>query len=321
MNHSQLSVIVPTYARPELLRRTLEGFCNQRDSNSLAEVIVVSDGFDDRAASITRSFSNRLPIQFLDQPKRGVSSARNRGIASASSPIVLLIDDDVVPGPDLIGEHARFHEERGAENSALLGYVTWHPDLHCSQFMSWYGEYGALFGYSLLKDNQEVDPRFFYSCNISLKRNFLMARGMFDETLTVLEDYELGYRLNRQGLQLFFRKSALAYHYQVFTFRQACDRLERYSSGLNAFLATAAGRALAKRRRSLPFRSAEIGVRMCAPLLSPLTSLINSNTKLPNSIYRLFYWYYGAYRSFWSRADRHLLLRQDIPQSIEVSVK
>jgi glycosyltransferase involved in cell wall biosynthesis len=321
MNQNQLSAIVPTFARPDLLRRTLEGFCNQRDSNNLAEVIVVSDGFDDRTASIARSFSDRLPIHFLDQPKRGVSSARNRGIASASSPIVLLIDDDVVPGPDLIGEHARFHEERREERSALLGYVTWHPDLHCSHFMRWYGEYGALFGYSFLKENHKVDPRFFYSCNISLKRNFLMARGMFDETLTVLEDNELGFRLARQGLQLFFRKSALAYHYQVVTFRQACDRLERYSSGLNAFLATAAGRALAKRRRSLPFRFTEIAVKICAPLLRPLTALIDSNTKLPNSIYRLFYWYYGAYQSFWSRADRHLLLGQDITQSVEVSVK
>lgn len=307
MSKNQLSAIVPTYARPELLRRTLEGFCNQRDLNSLAEIIVVSDGFDDRAASIARSFSDRLPINFLDQPKRGVSAARNRGINSASSPIVLLIDDDVVPGPDLIGEHLRFHNDKKEESSALLGYVTWHPDLHCSHFMRWYGEYGALFGYSLLNDNQEVDPRFFYSCNISLKRNFLMAHGVFNEKLTILEDNELGFRLARQGLKLFFRRSALAYHYQTFTFKQACDRLERYSSGLDAFLATDAGRALAMRRRSLPFRSTEMVVRTFAPLIRPLSSIIDSNKKLPNSIYRLFYWYYGAYRSFWSRADRRLL--------------
>ncbi len=235
MSEVKLSVIVPTCARSEILRLTLEGLCCQRDSSNLAEVIVVSDGFDERTASIARSFSDRLPIHFLDQPKRGVSSARNRGIASASSPIVLLIDDDVVPGPDLIGEHARFHEERGEESSALLGYVTWHPDLHCSHFMRWYGEYGALFGYSLLKENEKVNPRFFYSCNISLKRNFLMGRGMFDETLTVLEDNELGFRLARQGLQLFFRRRALAYHYQTFTFRQSCDRLERYQLWIECF--------------------------------------------------------------------------------------
>lgn len=321
MNQDHLSVILPTFARPKLLRRTLEGLCDQRDSESLAEVIVVSDGFDDKAELVTRDFSNRLPIHFLDQPKRNVSSARNRGIAFASSPILLLLDDDIVPSPDLISEHTRFHKERSQENAALLGYVTWHPDLHASHFMRWYGEYGALFGYSLLKDNQEVDPRFFYSCNISLKREFLTTHGGFNESLTVLEDNELGFRLAQQRMQLFFRKSAMGYHYQTFTFKQACERLERYSSGLNAFLATAAGQALAKKRRTFPFQSLEIAVRIGAPLLSPLISLIDSNTKLPNSIYRLFYWYYGAYWSFWARADKYLLLGKDIPQSIEGSVK
>jgi glycosyltransferase involved in cell wall biosynthesis len=321
MSQGQLSVILPTFARPEILRLTLEGLCSQRDSRSLAEVVVVSDGFDDSAASVARAFSNRLPIHFLDQPKRGVSSARNLGIAFASSPILLLLDDDVVPGPDLIGEHARFHVERRQENSALLGYVTWHPDLHASHFMRWYGEYGALFGYSLLEDNQEADPRFFYSCNISLKRKFLMDHGGFNETLTVLEDNELGFRLAQQRMQLFFRKSALAYHYQTFTFKQACERLERYSSGLNAFLATAAGRAVARRRRSLIFRSAEIAVRIAAPLLSPLVSIIDTDAKLPNPVYRLFYWYYGGYRSYWSRADRSLLLGRDIVQPSEISAK
>jgi glycosyltransferase involved in cell wall biosynthesis len=321
MSEVKLSVIVPTYARAEILRLTLEGLCHQRDSRNLAEVIVVSDGFEDRTASVAQSFSNRLPIHFLDQPKRGVSSARNRGIAFASSPILLLLDDDVVPGPNLIGEHAKFHQERSQENAALLGYVTWHPDLRANHFMRWYGEYGALFGYSLLKDNQEVDPRFFYSCNISLKRKFLRTHGGFDETLTVLEDNELGFRLAQQQMQLFFRKSALGYHYQTFTFQQACERLERYSSGLDTFLATAAGRALARRRRGLLFRSVELAIRIGVPLLSPLTSLIDSNTKLPNSVYRLFYWYYGAYRSFWSRADRHLLLEQDIPHFFDGSLK
>jgi len=311
MRQDQLSVVLPTFARPELLRRTLEGLCNQRNLDGLAEVIVVSDGVDPKAASIAQSFSDRLPIHFLDQPKQSVSSARNRGIIFASAPILLFLDDDVVPSPDLIGEHVRYHREKPQENSALLGYVTWHPDLHASPFMRWYGEYGALFGYSLLKDDQEVDPLFFYTCNISLKRKFLLANGVFDEALTVLEDNELGFRLAQQGLQLFFRRPALAYHYQTFTFRQACDRLGRYSSGLNAFLLTEAGQALAKKRRSLSFRSMEIAVRIGAPLLSPLASVIDSDMKLPNSIYRLFYWYYGTYGSFWSRADRHLLLGQD----------
>jgi glycosyltransferase involved in cell wall biosynthesis len=311
MRKNQLAVIVPTFARPELLGMTLEGLCNQRDSSSLAEVIVVSDGPDEKAASVTQTFANRLPIHFLDQSKRGVSSARNLGAVFARSPILLFLDDDVVPTPDLVGEHARFHEEKDQESVALLGYVTWHPALHVSPFMRWYGEYGALFGYSLLKERREIDPRFFYSCNISVKRKFFLAHGGFNETLTVLEDNELGFRLAQGGMQLFFRKAALGYHFQTFTFRQACERLGRYSSGLNAFLTTAAGRALVRRRRGIAFRSAETAVRFIGPLLRPFVFIIDKNTKLPNSVYRLFYWYYAAYLSFWQKADRLLLLPEN----------
>lgn len=311
MNQLQLSVIVPTFARPEILRLTLEGLCNQRDFNSLAEVVVVSDGADERTASIVRSFSSRLPIHYLEQAKRNVSSARNLGVSSSRSPVLLFLDDDVVPGPDLIGEHAKFHNERTQNNLVLLGYVTWHRDLPTNPFMRWYGEYGALFGYSLLGDNQQVSARYFYSCNISLKRKFLTSHGGFNEALTVLEDNELGFRLARGGMRLFFMKSAIGYHYQTFTFRQTCERLERYSSGLNAFLSTPAGKSMARKRRGVAFRALESVVKILAPMLSPLLSIVDTNIRLPNSIYRLFYWYYGSHKSFWSKADRDLLLSRD----------
>jgi GT2 family glycosyltransferase len=220
---------------------------------------------------------------------------------------VLLLDDDVIPSPQLIQEHVGFHKDLPALEAALLGYVTWHPDLQITPFMRWYGEYGALFGYSLLTDGRVVSPRYLYSCNVSFKTDFLRSHGGFDESLTVLEDNELGYRLAQQGMQLFFQKAALGYHYQTFTFGESCNRLERYSSGLNAFLGTAAGKALAKRRASLLFRATERVVRIVAPLFGGLVPVVDSNVRMPGFMYRLLYWYYGAYRSFWLRADTHLL--------------
>ncbi len=311
MNQLQLSVIVPTFTRPEILRLTLEALCNQSDLETLAEVVVVNDGPDEKTASIVRSFSSRLPIHYLEQPKRSVSSARNLGISFSRSPVLLFLDDDVVPGPDLIGEHAKFHNERTQDDVVLLGYVTWHRDLPATPFMRWYGEYGALFGFSLLDDNQEVSARYFYSCNVSLKRNLLISHGGFNENLTVLEDNELGFRLARGGMRLFFMKSAIGYHYQTFTFRQSCERLERYSAGLNAFLSTPAGKSMARKRRGIAFRALESVVKILAPVLSPLLSIVDTNVRLPNSIYRLFYWYYGSHKSFWSKADRDLLFSQD----------
>ncbi len=305
-----LSVIIPTRNRSDLLRKTLDGLCKQTAQKLLLEVIIVSDGSTDSTSETIDQFVTRLPIKYFEQPQRGVSSARNLGLRYASSALVLLLDDDIVPTPQLIGEHIRFHDELPTLEAVLLGYVTWHPNLFITPFMQWYGEYGALFGYSLLENNEQVDPRFFYSCNISFKREFIISHGKFNEALTVLEDNELGYRLAQKGMLLFFRRAALGYHYQTFTFKQSCQRLQRYSSGLNDSLKTDAGKAMAKKRTSLLFRAAERVVRIVAPLLSPLMSLVKTDKRMPNFLYRLFYWYYGGYLSFWSKADRDLLRRK-----------
>ena len=302
-----VSVVIPTHNRSELLWMTLDALRDQTARQLLLEVIVVSDGSIDATGETVRHFSDLLPIKFLEQPQRGVSSARNRGLTEAISPLVLLLDDDIIPSPQLIEAHIRFHQEMPALEAALLGYVTWYPDLAVTPYMRWFGEYGALFGYSLLADGQEISPRYLYSCNVSFKTVFLREHGGFNEALTVLEDHELGYRLAQHGMRLTFQKRALGYHYQTFTFEESCKRLERYSGGLNAFLATDAGRALAKRRRSLSFRLTERAVRIAAPLLSPLMRIIDADMRMPNAIYRLFYWYYAAYLSFWSRADKWLL--------------
>jgi len=296
-----LTVIIPTHNRSELLKRTLQGFCEQDECDFVWQLIVVSDGPSDPTQSVVREFEKCLPLKYLSQPKLGVSSARNLGLRATASPIVIFVDDDVIPSPSLVWEHARFHKERPELESALLGYVTWWPEVRITPFMRWYGEFGGLFGFSLLNDDQLGDPRYLYTCNISFKTEFLRSCGGFNESLTVMEDHELGHRLTRHGLRMYFRRSAIGYHNQSFTFDQACRRLERYSDGLEEFCSTDAGLAMLERRARLHYRLADAIAKVAVPMLSPVRPLLDSNIQLPNAIYRLFYMYYGSYRAFWSR--------------------
>ncbi|MEO6911247.1 MAG: glycosyltransferase family 2 protein [Edaphobacter sp.] len=295
----KITVIIPTYNRSGLLKETLDALCAQSKAQDIHEVIVVNDGSTDSTDEVVNGFFSRLPIRYFYQERSGVSQARNRGLRETSAPVVLLLDDDIIPSQQLIAEHSIFHESNPDLEAVLLGYVTWYTKIHATPFMCWYGEYGALFGYSKLKDKQEAPARFLYTCNVSFKTDFLLAHGGFNETLTVLEDHELGYRLTKDGMRMTFLKAALGYHNQTFTFDQACQRLERYSAGLNAFVQTEAGIKMAQRRIALLFRLAELTARVLVPILSPFRFLIDTEIKLPNSIYRLFYMYYGTYRSFW----------------------
>jgi glycosyltransferase involved in cell wall biosynthesis len=299
----KISVIIPTHNRATLLAETLDALCRQTVAQNSYEVIVVSDGSTDSTDQVVEESSARLPIKYIKQSRSGVSTARNQGIRAASSPLILLLDDDVVPSPQLVDEHIRFHTRMPGSEAALLGYVTWHPRVRATPFMRWYGEYGALFGYSMLRNNREAPAKFLYTCNVSFKTEFLSARGGFNETLTVFEDHELGYRLTKAGMKLIFCKFALGYHNQAFTFAQACLRLQRYSTGLNAFAKTEAGENMIQQRSKPLFRVGERVIKILAPALSPLLFVLDTDIKLPNSIYRLFYAYYGTYRSFWSHSS------------------
>jgi glycosyltransferase involved in cell wall biosynthesis len=294
----KLTVIIPTYNRHEILRKTLEGLCQQTRPDLLREVIVVSDGSTDLTAEAVASFFGRLPMTFLQCKRGGVSAARNAGLKKAQTPLVLFLDDDVVPSAEIVYEHVLFHNENKDNDYVLLGYVTWHPEMKTTPFMRWYGEYGALFGYSHLKEAQPVHFKYLYTCNVSFKTAFLFAHGGFNETLTVLEDHELSYRLTQDGMKMFFRRAALGYHYQSFTFEEACQRLKRYESGLNAFLSTEAGRQMAKKKGRIWLRFATAGARMVLPVLERFRFVIDRSVNLPNPVYRLYYWSYAT-SAFW----------------------
>src|SRR5208337_334746 len=113
----------------------------------------------------------------------------------------------------------------------------------------------------------------------------------FNENLTVYEDHELGFRLAKRGMRMFFRRRALGYHNQSFTFQQACDRMQRYSKGLNAFLSTEAGREMTRNEAKWKGRIKRFAQHGIFRPVNPLRILMDSNLPLPHSFYRAFYWY------------------------------
>jgi glycosyltransferase involved in cell wall biosynthesis len=95
---TDVSVVVPTRNRAELLPLTLRSALLQRDVE--LEVIVVDDGSDDDTANVVASIDDpRVRLVRHDHP-RGVSAARNSGIAAARGRWLALLDDDDVWAPD-----------------------------------------------------------------------------------------------------------------------------------------------------------------------------------------------------------------------------
>lgn len=87
-----VSVVIPTFRRPDLLPRALASVLAQTVSD--LEVLVVDDGQCDATAEVVQSFGDRR-LRYLRQPVTGgPARGRNRGMREAGGTFVALLDDD-----------------------------------------------------------------------------------------------------------------------------------------------------------------------------------------------------------------------------------
>jgi glucosyl-dolichyl phosphate glucuronosyltransferase len=92
-----ISVVVSTYNRCDLLPRALESILVQDDCDASYEVIVVDNNSEDETGAVMQKMVARSGrnLRYLLEPRQGVSYARNTGIAHARGPIIAFFDDDV----------------------------------------------------------------------------------------------------------------------------------------------------------------------------------------------------------------------------------
>ena len=91
----------------------------------------------------------------------------------------------------------------------------WHPNVPRDRLHRWLDWSGALFEYRMLEEQQERDALWsrFYSCNVSLKREFFVASGGFDPDFVFdYEDLDLGWRLGQRGMRLLYARQAVVEH-------------------------------------------------------------------------------------------------------------
>jgi GT2 family glycosyltransferase len=294
-----LSVIIPTYNRRDLVAKALSGYLAQSSPQLVDELLIVDDGSTDDTESMVREFSKRSPIavRYLRQANQGPAAARNLGIREARSSIILFTDSDIVPERDLVSQHLQWHRNNPQTSAAVLGYVTWPPEIKATPFMRWYGEEGALFAYRQLRGKREIDFHFFYTCNLSLKTDFLRSSRGFDEDFKSAswEDTELAYRLRKAGLRLLYNPQAVAFHHQFFTFDEACRKALGNSAARETFLKKEAGQHYLAQRKErmngIRARIAKLAATAVGTVMSSSSRLLDSSIPLPSPIYRALYWH------------------------------
>lgn len=220
MTAPHVSIVVPTRDRRESLGRLLRTLSVQSPVDGGFEVIIVADGCRDSTARHVRTLSLPFDVHVLELPPSGPSASRNCGAALATGEILIFLDDDVEPEPQLVRAHAEFQASHA--RAVGLGYL---PPVVV----------GGLFGATLrvwwegmFDGPRRAWHRYTYrdllTGNFSIARADFEALGGFDPALRCHEDWDFGYRAIRQLLELRFLPRAVAAHHDATDVERALRR-------------------------------------------------------------------------------------------------
>jgi succinoglycan biosynthesis protein ExoM len=96
-----VSVVIPTFRRPELLRAAVGSVLEQRGLTVGVEIVVVDN---DPAKSAERTVADlagspAMALRYLCEPRPGISHARNAGVTASCGSYIAFLDDDEAASP------------------------------------------------------------------------------------------------------------------------------------------------------------------------------------------------------------------------------
>jgi len=197
----RVSVVVCSFNGSRTIRECLDGLKKVRYPNF--ETIVVDDGSTDGTGNIAREYNVRL----IRTQNRGLSAARNTGLAAATGEIVAYLDDDASPDPNWLSYLVDTFQKL---NCAGVG----GPNIPFPDD----GDVAACVAHTpgrpthvLLSDREaEHIP----GCNMAFRKDYLEALGGFDTQFRVAgDDVDICWRLRNSGGKLGFSPAAMVWHH------------------------------------------------------------------------------------------------------------
>lgn len=178
-----VSVIIPTRNRPELLRNALVSVLHQTEQDFV--VLVVDDDAEQGSAEAVVQGLGDPRIHYVRQPEhRGVTAARNVGVAWASAPYIAFLDDDDEWLPEKLSVQLRALETSAPDVAGVY-----------SARLTVYRETGQVSTHRFPEPFSPWRGNVITTSSLLIRRNCFDSVGRFDEQLTAGEDWDMWVRI------------------------------------------------------------------------------------------------------------------------------
>ncbi len=246
-----VSTIIPTCNRPAFLREALASVLAQTYQDN--EILVVDDGSTNAARDATRQIVEEYararsgPIRYLFQPQRGVSAARNRGVAASQGELLAFLDSDDIWQPEKLAHQVAFFAAQPTAQICQTQEIWLRHGVRVNPHKKHRKPHGDIFIPSLAACL--VSPS-----AVMLRRALFERMDGFDEQLPACEDYDLWLRISvREPVHLIDTPLVLKRGGHA-------DQLSRQFWGMDRFRLVALRKLLDSDRLSLQQRQATLSM-------------------------------------------------------------
>lgn len=186
-----VTVVIPTLNRRALLLRTLRSVLAQ--TGVALSVLVVDDGGMDGTDVAVEALGDPRVRLLRHASRRGVSAARNTGLAAVTTEWVAFVDDDDLWAPDKLSSQLDAIEADGSAGWSCAGSV----NIDADATVLWWAEppRGRDLSRALLRSNVIPGGGSGVLASTALAR----AVGGFDESMSNLADWDFYVRLAQES--------------------------------------------------------------------------------------------------------------------------
>jgi len=204
-NTTTIAVVCPTFNSQTFIEQTLKSIFSQ--TISVDEIIVSDDGStDDTLTAVEKIFSKyggSAKCRLLKNGHNGPGATRNKGILDAKSSWIAFIDSDDTWEENKVEEVLKVIDKNSGvnficHNEYRIGINKKKSVIDCS----------SRYSPSKSITSQLYWSNLFSTSAVVCKRSLLIKRGIFDENLMSIQDYELWLRLSPY-INVFFIEKTL----------------------------------------------------------------------------------------------------------------
>lgn len=221
------SVIIPTYRRPEYLKKALRSIVSQQWTEHF-EVFVLDNDCDKSIEETIREFlfNERCNIRYLPVPEPGLHNGRHAGALASNSDILVFVDDDIEAGPGWLNGIVKTFDDPEVHlvGGRYLPNYEHVPPAWIESFWTRRTDGLAECGFLSLLDygesQRDIEPGLVWGLSFAIRKETLFKSGGFHpdgmpwEMRRFRGDGEsaVSEMIRKNGLKTVYQPAALVYH-------------------------------------------------------------------------------------------------------------